>query len=165
MLSIQSLVIYGLALVIPAAYLSFRLFSKPPSAAVPAENTEKPLKSIMQPPRQDLAPPKDDPFTTEQLKAYDGTDSSKPIYVAIKGTIFDVSHKVDVYGPGRSYNIFAGKDGSRGLGMSSLKPEDAVADYSVLDEKDTKVLDDWYKFFSDRYNIVGRVVDGPSANM
>lgn len=27
--------------------------------------------------------------------------------------------------------------------MSSLKPEDAVSDYSTLDEKQMKVLDDW----------------------
>ncbi|KAF8980974.1 progesterone binding protein [Cyathus striatus] len=120
----------------------------------------------MQAPRDDLQPPKDDPFTSAQLREYDGSNASKPIYVAIKGTIFDVSHKADVYGPGKSYNIFAGKDGSRGLGMSSLKPEDAVADYSTLDEKDMKVLDDWFAFFSKRYNIVGKVVDGPSsANM
>ena len=39
----------------------------------------------MQPERTDLAPPKDDPFTTEDLKQYDGTDSSKPILVAVKG--------------------------------------------------------------------------------
>lgn len=64
------------------------------------------------------------------------------------GTIFDVSSKAEVYGPGRSYSVFAGKDGSRGLGLSSLKTEDAVADYSTLDEKDMKVLDDWHAFFS-----------------
>jgi predicted heme/steroid binding protein len=120
----------------------------------------------MQPPKDDLLPPKDDAFTTEELKAYDGSDPSKPIYVAIKGEleclrgwaevlrwiragdVFDVSHKKDSYGPGQSYNIFAGKDGSRGLGKSSLKQEDAVADYSVLDEKERKVLDDWHAFFS-----------------
>lgn len=64
------------------------------------------------------------------------------------GTIFDVSAKADVYGPGKSYNIFAGKDGSRGLGLSSLKAEDAVADHTGLNEKDSKVLDDWHSFFS-----------------
>ncbi|XP_006457619.1 hypothetical protein AGABI2DRAFT_139898 [Agaricus bisporus var. bisporus H97] len=117
----------------------------------------------MQPPRTDLAPPKDDPFTTEQLKEFDGSDSSKPIYVAIKGDIFDVSHKADSYGKGHSYNIFAGKDGSRGLGKSSLKSEDAIADYSTLDDKERKVLDDWHSFFSKRYNIVGRISDGPKV--
>ena len=64
------------------------------------------------------------------------------------GDIFDVSRKADVYGPGRSYHIFAGKDGSRGLGMSSLKSEHAVFDYSTLNESEMKVLDEWHSFFS-----------------
>ncbi|KAK7453327.1 hypothetical protein VKT23_012006 [Stygiomarasmius scandens] len=127
------------------------------------KNEGEQTKSIMQPAREDLLPPKDDPYTLEQLKAYDGSDSSKPIYVSIKGTVFDVSRKTDVYGPGKAYNIFAGKDGSRGLGMSSLKTEDAVPDWSVLEEKDKKTLDDWYTFFEKRYNIVGRVTDMPST--
>jgi membrane-associated progesterone receptor component len=59
-----------------------------------------------------------------------------------------VSRKADVYGPGKGYNVFAGKDGSQGLGMSSLKPEHAVPDYSSLDPKDRKTLDDWFDFFS-----------------
>ncbi|RXW24343.1 hypothetical protein EST38_g1541 [Candolleomyces aberdarensis] len=115
----------------------------------------------------DLAPPKDDPYTPEQLAEYDGRDSSKPILVAIKGDIFDVTRKGDVYGPGRSYNVFAGKDGSKGLGMSSLKAEHAVSDYSGLNEADMKVLNEWHDFFSKRYNIVGKVVPSntPSANM
>lgn len=117
----------------------------------------------MQPRSTDLAPPKDDPFTPEELSKYDGSDPNLPIYVAIKGAIFDVTRKAEVYGKGKSYNIFAGKDGSKGLGMSSLKAEDAIADYSTLEPKDMKTLDDWHKFFSDRYNIVGRVV--PSANL
>ncbi|KZT18020.1 progesterone binding protein [Neolentinus lepideus HHB14362 ss-1] len=117
----------------------------------------------MQPPRADLAPPKDDEYTLAELTAYDGSDPSKPIYVAIKGTIFDVTPKKDVYGPGRSYHIFAGKDGSKGLGMSSLKEEDAVPDWSTLPENELKVLNDWHGFFAKRYNIVGRVVDLPDA--
>ena len=64
------------------------------------------------------------------------------------GTIFDVSGKADVYGPGKSYNVFAGIDGSRGLALSSLKAEDAVADYSGLSEKELGVLNDWHSFFS-----------------
>ena len=64
------------------------------------------------------------------------------------GTIFDVSHKPDTYGKGKSYNLFAGKDASRALGMSSLKPEDAVSDYSTLTPADMKTLNDWFDFFS-----------------
>ncbi|KAJ7854687.1 cytochrome b5 [Mycena olivaceomarginata] len=154
---------YGLVLLLPAAYLAHRYTrsAAPPPAPDPAPADEKPVKSIMQAPRDDLAPPKDDPFTLEQLKEFDGSDASKPIYVSIKGTVFDVSAKADVYGQGKSYNIFAGKDGSMGLGMSSLKDEHAVPDYRGLNDADRKVLDDWHGFFTKRYNIVGKVIDHP----
>ncbi|EPT04738.1 hypothetical protein FOMPIDRAFT_1113186 [Fomitopsis schrenkii] len=115
----------------------------------------------MQPSRDDLVPPKDDPITLAELKQYDGSDSSKPIYVAIKGTVFDVTRKADTYGPGKSYNLFAGKDASKALGLSSLKEEDAVSDYSGLSETDLKTLNDWHDFFTKRYNVVGRVSDLP----
>ncbi|OBZ70969.1 putative steroid-binding protein 3 [Grifola frondosa] len=147
------------ALALPFVYVLHSVLSRtaPPSLeAVPSRAPEEKPKSIMQPARTDLVPPKDDPFTVDQLKAFDGTDLSKPIYVAIKGTVFDVSHKVDTYGKGKSYNLFAGKDASRALGMSSLKEEDAVSDYSTLSESDLKTLNDWHDFFSKRYNIVGK---------
>lgn len=94
-----------------------------------------------------------------------------------EGTIFDVSRKADVYGKGQSYNILAGKDASKALGMSSLKPENAISDYSTLPENEIKVLEEWYSFFQcvcclaillaliplfrKRYNIVGKVIDLP----
>lgn len=53
--------------------------------------------------------------------------------------------------------MFAGKDGSRALARSSLKLEDCSPEYEDLDEKEKKVLNDWYAFFSKRYNIVGKV--------
>lgn len=85
-----------------------------------------------------------------------------------------------MYGPGGGYSVrlhqfvyvssltsltkvFAGKDASRGLGKSSLKPEDAVSDYSTLDTDEMKVLDDWFTYFSKRYNIVGKVSSQPSS--
>lgn len=171
-----------------------------PQPQVEDTNSKPRTSSTMQPPNDKLAEPLDTPYTREQLREFDGSDPSKPIYVAIKGTvtsrhspspliqyegaIFDVSKKVDVYGKGKSYNLFAGKDASKALGMSSLKPEDAVSDYSTLPENERKVLEDWYSFFKcvgcptllfhmpnptprKRYNIVGRVADlpSPSANL
>lgn len=59
-----------------------------------------------------------------------------------------MTRKADTYGPGKSYNLFAGKDASKALGMSSLKEEDAVSDYSGLSEADLKTLNDWHDFFS-----------------
>ncbi|EWC48959.1 hypothetical protein DRE_00264 [Drechslerella stenobrocha 248] len=104
-----------------------------------------------------LDPPKDDVISKEYLAKCDGTHEGYPIYVAIKGTVFNVTANTGSYGPGASYNVFTGKDASYGLGKSSLKPEDAHPDYSQLDEAGLKVLDDWYTFFSKRYNVMGKL--------
>ncbi|KAE9390650.1 hypothetical protein BT96DRAFT_1024439 [Gymnopus androsaceus JB14] len=96
--------ITGVILLTPLAYILYRSYSSSSSSSstvspnsTPSSTSEEKPKSIMQPARTDLAPPKDDPFTMEELKAYDGTGEGKPIYVAIKGIIFDVTHKSDVY--------------------------------------------------------------------
>jgi predicted heme/steroid binding protein len=62
------------------------------------------------------ANPQNDPISLTKLAEFNGQDASKPIYVAIKGKVFDVSAKREMYGPGAGYNIFAGKDASKGLG-------------------------------------------------
>ncbi|CAO3683113.1 hypothetical protein G6F70_006656 [Rhizopus microsporus] len=103
-------------------------------------------------------PPKTTPITVSELKKYDGSDPSLPIYVAIKGDVFDVSNNTASYGKGAGYNVFTGKDSSKALGKSSLKPEDCIADYSELTPKEMETLDQWYAFFAKRYNIVGKVV-------
>jgi len=104
----------------------------------------------------DLAPPKDDPITYEELAKCDGTDPDKPVLVAIKGTVFDVSRN-EAYAPNGTYHVFAGKDPSRALATSSLKPEDCVPEWSDLKEENKTVLSEWYRFFSKRYNVVGKV--------
>lgn len=82
---------YLFLLFVPAAFLFYRHFLRKPTLVVasnPASDPaqpEQPRKTIMQAPSEDLAPPKDDPFTLEQLKEYDGSDPSKPIYLSIKG--------------------------------------------------------------------------------
>lgn len=53
--------------------------------------------------------------------------------------------------------VFAGHDASRALGKTSTKPEDVSPDWSDLSDDQKKVLNDWYTFFSKRYNIVGKV--------
>ncbi|CAG8435559.1 2248_t:CDS:2 [Scutellospora calospora] len=107
-------------------------------------------------PARNLAEPKDTPFTSAELAKFDGTDPKGPIYVAIKGTIFDVTEKRDFYGLGGSYHAFAGKDASKGLATSTL--EDVSGDYSSLNESQLKTLDNWYSYFEQRYNIVGKVI-------
>ena len=57
-----------------------------------------------------------------------------------------------------AFTVFAGKDASRALAMSSVKPEDCRPDWEDLPDKEKTVLNEWMTFFSKRYNIVGKVV-------
>ncbi|GKZ29441.1 hypothetical protein AbraIFM66950_004849 [Aspergillus brasiliensis] len=105
-----------------------------------------------------LDPPKYDPITVEELSKCDGTDPNRPTLVAIKGIVFDVTRN-QAYSPSGQYHVFAGKDPSRALASSSLKPEDCRPDWYDLEDKEKTVLDEWFTFFSKRYNIVGKVQD------
>ncbi|KAI2606057.1 cytochrome b5, partial [Hypoxylon fragiforme] len=104
-----------------------------------------------------LNPPKDDPISIEVLAKADGTEGQNA-YVAIKGKVYDVSAN-NAYRVGGSYHVFAGKDASRALGMSSVKPEDVKPEWQDLDDDKKKVLNDWITFFSKRYNVIG-IVEG-----
>jgi len=66
-------------------------------------------------------------LTDAELLSYDGTDPAKPIYVALNGTIYDVTAGRHVYGPGGSYHVFAGKDSARAF-ITGCFAEDAVPD-------------------------------------
>eukprot|EP00250_Pteridium_aquilinum_P003876 c14150_g1_i1 orf=231-554(+) len=97
-------------------------------------------------------------ITEEELLKYNGTDSSLPIYVAIKKRIFDVSSARNFYGPDGSYAVFAGKDASRALGKMSTKEHDVVGSIDGLTEKELKVLEDWERKFEAKYPVVGSLV-------
>ncbi|OIW27723.1 cytochrome b5 [Coniochaeta ligniaria NRRL 30616] len=72
-------------------------------------------------------------LTPAQLSAYDGTDETKPIYLAINGTIYDVSANRRTYGPGGSYHFFAGRDASRAY-VTGCFAEDTTPDMRGAEE-------------------------------
>ena len=47
----------------------------------------------------------------------------KPIYLAVKNKIFDVSGKPEMYGEGKSYHLFTGYDCSINLALMKFEPE------------------------------------------
>jgi membrane-associated progesterone receptor component len=96
-------------------------------------------------------------FTIEELKNYDGVNPNEPVYLAVKGVVFDVTKQRDMYEPGKGYSVFAGKDASKALGKSSLKLEDCIADYSGLNEEEMKTLDKWLDFYKKKYPVIGRL--------
>ncbi|KAK2597978.1 hypothetical protein QQS21_005894 [Conoideocrella luteorostrata] len=72
-------------------------------------------------------------LTEQQLLAYDGRDAQKPLYLAINGTIYDVSNGRRMYGPGGSYSAFAGRDAARGF-VTGCFAEDRTADLRGVEE-------------------------------
>ncbi|KAL1598600.1 hypothetical protein SLS60_007740 [Paraconiothyrium brasiliense] len=72
-------------------------------------------------------------LTDEELKAYDGTDPSKPIYLALNGTIYDVSISPATYGPGGSYHFFAGRDAARAF-LTGCFDTDSVPDLRGVEQ-------------------------------
>ena len=76
----------------------------------------------------------------------------------VKGKVYDVSGKA-AYAPGGQYHVFAGKDASRALAMTSVKSEDVKPEWSDLSDKEKSTLEDWVTYFRKRYNVVG-VMEG-----
>lgn len=97
-------------------------------------------------------------FTKEELSKYNGEDPDLPIYVAIKGVVFDVSEARKVYGRGGSYNAFSGKDASRAIAKWSMSEEDLNDNLDDLSDEDLDRLDEIYKkLYVDKYPKVGYI--------
>ncbi|KAL1217302.1 Membrane steroid-binding protein 2 [Cardamine amara subsp. amara] len=118
----------------------------------------RPRSMEVQPQSEPLPPPVQlGEITEEELKQYDGSDSKKPLLMAIKGQIYDVSQSRMFYGPGGPYALFAGKDASRALAKMSFEDQDLTGDISGLGAFELEALQDWeYKFMS-KYVKVGTI--------
>ncbi|AEO55039.1 hypothetical protein MYCTH_2314092 [Thermothelomyces thermophilus ATCC 42464] len=114
--------------------------------------------------------PKEEPaivfrtFTPRTLLPYNGEDG-KPVYLAVRGRVFDVSRGRNFYGPGGPYANFAGRDASRGLACGSFAedmltkdldgPLDTLED---LGPSELEALRGWEERFEEKYLVVGKLV-------
>ncbi|CAL5422920.1 unnamed protein product [Camellia sinensis] len=96
--------------------------------------------------------------TEEELRAYDGSDPEKPLLMAIKGQIYDVSRSRMFYGPGGPYALFAGRDASRALALMSFDHQDLTGNIEGLSASELEVLQDWEYKFMEKYVKVGQLV-------
>nr|CAD1825030.1 unnamed protein product [Ananas comosus var. bracteatus] len=87
----------------------------------------------------------------------------KPIYVAVRGAVYDVSAGRGFYGPGGAYAVFAGRDASRALAKMSTAAADVSGDLSGLSDKEIAVLNDWENKFRAKYPVVGRIAASSSS--
>lgn len=51
-------------------------------------------------------------FTTKELNKYDGSDPTLPIYLALDGSVYDVTPGKKFYEAGGAYHSLAGRDSS-----------------------------------------------------
>ncbi|CAL4886468.1 unnamed protein product [Urochloa decumbens] len=95
--------------------------------------------------------------TEEELRAYDGSDPKKPLLMAIKGQIYDVTQSRMFYGPGGPYALFAGRDASRALAKMSFETSDLTGDISGLSPFEAEALQEWDYKFKSKYVTVGTI--------
>uniref|UniRef100_A0A4W5M0U5 Neudesin neurotrophic factor n=1 Tax=Hucho hucho TaxID=62062 RepID=A0A4W5M0U5_9TELE len=95
-------------------------------------------------------------FTDEDLKRHDGREEGLPIYMAIKGVVFDVTKGKDFYGKDGPYNALVGKDCTRAVAKMSLEPADLTSDTTGLTEEQLQSLESVYEgTYKTKYPIVG----------
>ncbi|ANB13539.1 hypothetical protein AWJ20_1835 [Sugiyamaella lignohabitans] len=102
-------------------------------------------------------------LTEDELSRYNGEDRALPIYVAINGSVYDVTSNPDSYGPLGAYSFFSGRDAARAYSTGCFH-QDLTHDLRGLDPiKVEKDISGWKRFYesSDRYWFVGYVHHPP----
>ncbi|KAF4084066.1 hypothetical protein AMELA_G00124480 [Ameiurus melas] len=95
-------------------------------------------------------------FTDEELRRYDGSEDGQPIYMAVKGVVFDVTSGKHFYGKGAPYNALVGKDSTRAVAKMSLNPEDLTHDTMGLTTEELDSLESVFTgTYKSKYPIVG----------
>ncbi|KAI5291420.1 hypothetical protein KEM54_004865 [Ascosphaera aggregata] len=72
-------------------------------------------------------------LTHAQLALYDGSDPKLPIYLAVNGTIFDVSAGQRMYAKGAAYNKLAGAEANRAF-VTGCFEEDRTPDLRGVEQ-------------------------------
>ncbi|GCB25101.1 damage response protein 1 [Aspergillus awamori] len=103
-------------------------------------------------------------FTPTTLLPFNG-ENDAPVYLAVRGRVFDVTPGKNFYGPGGPYENFAGRDASRGLACQSFDEEmltkdlkGPLDDLKDLDNEQLENLQSWEERFSEKYLVVGKLV-------
>lgn len=111
---------------------------------------------------QDVPPelmPEGGIFTTESLARLDG--APHPLCMGVCGVVVNVSASQSIRPGTAGYGaLWAGRDATYSLATLSLKPEDASkSDYKLSDftDEQKKALAGWYKHFTTKYQIIGRM--------
>jgi len=96
-------------------------------------------------------------ITLEEMSKCTGEDPFRPILVAVKGKIYDMTEARNFYGPEAPYHVYAGREAARALGKMSLAESDCTGEIDDFSEKEKTILEDWDTKFASKYKVVGQV--------
>lgn len=96
-------------------------------------------------------------YTLAEFATFDGSDPLRPILLAIRGTVYDVTRGKSFYGPGGPYALFAGRECARAFALDSLEASDLTGDLEGLTAANLSRLDDWTDNFESKYGAIGRI--------
>ena len=109
-------------------------------------------------------------ITREQLEEMDGFDGA-PLYLSIKGRVYDVTAGAKFYAEGSEYHDWVGKDASRSFGTGCRNVDgtdrtgmDCLSEsLEGLTDSELKEIDRWLELYEmhDKYTFVGHLVDDP----
>ncbi|KAK8033079.1 DNA damage response protein [Apiospora marii] len=134
-------------LIILTAYTTYLLFKPSAPTKLPREPPATVFKT----------------YTPRTLLPNNGLDGN-PVYLAVRGRVFDVTSGRNFYGPGGPYENFAGRDASRGLACHSFDREMLTEDLDGpldtlegLGSEEMESLRGWEERFESKYLVVGKL--------
>lgn len=100
-------------------------------------------------------------FSAEELARHDGSDPKRPILIAVRGIVFDVSEGGRFYATGSRYQALAGRDSSRAVARMSLDAEDLTDDCSSLTDAEWDFLGRvLHETYLAKYPVLGHLRGG-----
>lgn len=94
-------------------------------------------------------------FTEDELRKYNNIENG--LYLSILGQIFDVTKGAKYYEPGATYHHFIGKDASLAFVTGEFDKNGSMDDVSMLSDQEIKALDDWVRFYNEKYIYKGKL--------
>ncbi|PRW57859.1 steroid-binding 3 [Chlorella sorokiniana] len=119
------------------------------------------LRAILFPPKAqplEYKPRQLGNMTLLELSKYDGRDPLRPLLLAVRGRVFDVTMGRAFYGPGAGYSLFAGKEVARALAKVAVDEKECNDKLDDLSKLELESLADWERTFEGKYTVVGQIV-------
>ncbi|KAI8466241.1 MAG: cytochrome b5-like heme/steroid binding domain-containing protein [Monoraphidium minutum] len=82
-------------------------------------------------------------ISERSLAYYNGRDWAKPLLLAVKGVVYDVTDAMDTYGQGKEWSVYAGRECARAMAKGSRDTKDiGSADLSDCGPEELRRLEE-----------------------